>query len=284
MYNRTAVILLSLVPFICDAQVLEKIPTKLLNGPDGIAMDANGNLFIANWGKKGDGSTVVKVTPQGEETIFIDNLKAPDGVTFDRDGAMFISCFGSGEIVKIDGRKPPQIIASGLDHPSDLKFNTKGDLFVSSFGNFNGTKVYRIKSNQPVEVFLDSLKIPLGLAFRKNVLYVSTFGDNKIYSVDSKNRKKIFAQLPSHAPGYFQYLAFDEAGNLYCPSYGHNAIYKISPTGAVDQLELKDQQGNTLTLKGPNSITIVKDILYFTEFNTDALYKLDLRQATTDTR
>jgi sugar lactone lactonase YvrE len=261
----------------CHGQTAEKIPTKLLNGPDGIAMDANGNLFIANWGKKGDGTTVVKITAKGEESVFVDNLKAPDGVTFDHQGALYVSCFGSGEIIRVEGNKPPELIASGLDHPSDLKFSANGDLFVSSFGNFNGTKVYRIKQDKTVETFLDSLKIPLGLAFRRNVLYVSTFGDNKIFSIDANRKKSVFAQLPSHAPGYFQYLSFDKQGNLYCPSYGHNTIYRISPTGVVDQLQLKDQQRNPMTPNGPNSIVIVDDVLYFTEFNTDSLYKVKLR-------
>jgi sugar lactone lactonase YvrE len=219
----------------------------------------------------------VKITAKGRESVFLDNLRAPDGVTFDHRGALYISCFGSGEVIRVEGNKTPEVIASGLDHPSDLKFNANGDLFVSSFGNFNGTIVYRIKQDKTVETFLDSLKIPLGLAFRRNVLYVSTFGDNKIFTVDANRKKSVFAQLPSHAPGYFQYLAFDKQGNLYCPSYGHNTIYRISPTGIVDQLQLKDQQGNSITLKGPNSIVIVDDVLYFTEFNTDSLYKVKLR-------
>jgi sugar lactone lactonase YvrE len=275
--RNAALMLLILSINLCHGQLAEKIPTKLLNGPDGIAMDANGNLFIANWGKKGDGTTVVRITAKGEESVFLDELKAPDGVTFDHHGALYVSCFGSGEVIRVDGNKTPEITASGLDHPSDLKFSANGDLFVSSFGNFNGTKVYRIKPDKTVETFLDSLKIPLGLAFRRNVLYVSTFGDNKIFTIDANRKKSVFAQLPSHAPGYFQYLAFDKQGNLYCPSYGHNTIYRISPTGIVGQLQLKDHQGNPITLKGPNSIVIVDDVLYFTEFNTDSLYKVKLR-------
>jgi sugar lactone lactonase YvrE len=273
---RITVLLFTLTAGVCHSQIAEKIPTKLLNGPDGIVMDANGNLFIANWGKKGDGTTVIKITAKGDESVFLDNLKAPDGVTFDHQGSLYVSCFGSGEVIRVKGNEPPEVIASGLDHPSDLKFSDNGDLYVSSFGNFNGTKVYRIK-NKTVETFLDSLKIPLGLAFRKNVLYVSTFADNKIFSIDTNRNKTVFAQLPSHAPGYFQYLAFDKEGNLYCPSYGHNTIYRILPTGIVDQLQLHDQQENPLTPNGPNSIVIVNDVLYFTEFNTNSLYKVKLR-------
>ncbi len=269
-------ILLVVFTSVCQGQTAEKISTKLLNGPDGIAMDEHGNLFVANWGKKSDGTNVIKITKNGDESVFIDSLKAPDGLTFNNSGALYISCYGSGDVVKIEGDKPPEVIASGLDHPSDLKFSSNGDLFVSSFGNFNGTKVYRIRQDKTVETFLDSLKIPLGLAFRRNVLYVSTFGDNKIYTIDANRKKTVFAKLPSHAPGYFQYLAFDKQGNLYCPSYGHNTIYKISPSGNVDQLQLKDPQGMPLTLKGPNSVVIVDDTLYFTEFTTDSLYKVQL--------
>lgn len=260
-----------------NAQVAEKIPTTLLNGPDGISMDNHGNIFVANWGKKGDGSTVVKITSEGEESVFLDKLGAPDGLTFDHKGALYISCFASGEIVKVDGNKPAETIVRGLDHPSDLKFNSNGDLFVSSFGNYNGTKVYRITPDQKTEIFLDSIKVPLGLAFRRNVLYVSTFGDNKIFAIDANKKKNVFAQLPSHAPGYFQYLAFDSEGDLYCPSYGHNAIYRISPNGIVEKLNIRDQQGNPLALQGPNSIIIVDDTLYFTEFTTDSLYRVRLK-------
>jgi sugar lactone lactonase YvrE len=272
---RAAIIAMS-IPF-CYGQVAEKIPTKLLNGPDGIAIDSDGNLLVANWGKKGDGTTIVKISPKGEESVFLDKLQAPDGLTFDHLGTLYISCFGSGEIIKITGNKSPEVIARGLDHPSDLKFDPKGNLYVSSFGNFDGTKVYRIKPDHTVEVFLDSLKIPLGLAFRRNVLYVSSFGDSKVFSVDANKRRNVYAQLPSHTPGYFQYLAFDESDNLYCPSYGHNTIYRISPAGFVQQLQLSDPQGNPVVLNGPNSILIVNNTLYFTEFNTDSIYRVRLK-------
>ena len=261
----------------CYGQVVEKVPTKLLNGPDGIAMDINGNLFVANWGKKGDGTNVIRISSKGQESVFIDNLKAPDGLTFDQQGALYISCFGSGEILKVTGGKPPEVIVRGLDHPSDIKFDPKGNLYVSSFGNFNGTKVYRINTDLTVETFLDSLKIPLGLAFRRNVLYVSSFGDNKVLSIDANKKKTVYAQFPSHAPGYFQYLAFDQQGNLYCPSYGHNTIYRISSAGVVDQLQLTDPQGKPVKLNGPNSILVVGDVLYFTEFNTNSLYRVRLK-------
>jgi sugar lactone lactonase YvrE len=274
--NSIRAIIIAMSISFCYAQVAEKIPTKLLNGPDGIAMDNDGNLFVANWGKKGDGTTLVKITSKGEESVFLGKLQAPDGLTFDHQGALYISCFGSGEIVKVDGSKSPEVIVRGLDHPSDLKFDSKGDLYVSSFGNFNGTKIYRIKPDRTVETFLDSLKIPLGLAFRRNVLYVASFGDNKILSIDANKKKNVYAQLPSHAPGYFQYLAFDNKGNLYCPSYGHNTIYRISPVGVVDQLQLTDPQGNPVKLNGPNSILVVANTLYFTEFNTDSLYRVRL--------
>ena len=88
--------------FNAAGQRIEKIPTTLLNGPDGMVVDKDGNIFIANWGQDGKGKTVVKIDRSGKESVFANDLASPDGITIDTKGDFYISCFASGEIVRID--------------------------------------------------------------------------------------------------------------------------------------------------------------------------------------
>jgi sugar lactone lactonase YvrE len=258
-------------------QVVQKITSRLLNGPDGMVVDQKDNIYIANWGNDGKGKIVIKIDKNGKENVYLDSLASPDGLTFDKKGNLYVSCFASGEVFKILSNKERQLYASGLDHPSDIKFDALGNLYASCFGNFNGTKVLKINPAGQQTVFVDSMSAPLGLVFDKDQnLYVSNFASGAIYKMDKKGLKTLYVQLPEEPPGYFQYLAFDDKENLYCPSFGHNCIYKIDKTGKVSKLRILDQKSNEAKLNGPNSIYIKNGDLYFTEFNTNSIYRLGL--------
>jgi len=49
-----------------------------LNGPDGFALDVEGNLYVANWGN-GSGNKIIKISAEGEASHYISGLEAPDG-------------------------------------------------------------------------------------------------------------------------------------------------------------------------------------------------------------
>lgn len=263
--------------FNASSQKLYRLPLKTLDGPDGMVIDKQNNIYIANWGRGGKGTTVTKFTTAGSETIFLDSLSSPDGLAFDEKENLFVSCFASGEILKISYDKSKRVYASGLDHPSDIKFDGDGNLYVSCFGNYNGSKVLKIDPSGNKTIFTDSMSVPLGLVFdNKFNLYVSNFASGAIYKIDRSGHKTLYAQLPDPVTGYFQYLAFDNSGNLYCPSYGHNCIYKIDRAQQIYKLPTVDETGSEVKLNGPNSIYIKNDYLYFTEFNTNSAYHLKL--------
>jgi sugar lactone lactonase YvrE len=260
----------------CYSQTVQKITTHLLNGPDGITTDNKDNIYVANWGQNGDGRTIIRIDNLGNETIYIDSLNAPDGLTFDKQGNLFVSCFASNEVLKISPQKKKQSLIKGIYHPSDLKFDNAGNLYISCFGDYNGTRIYKADSIGNHSIFSDSIQVPLGLLFMDNHLFVSSFASGEILKISPAGKKSLYAKLPNDKPGYFQYLAVDAKKNLYCPSFGHNCIYKITPEGKVLELELQDRSGNSFKPAGPNSILINDGYLYFTEFTNNSIYKVKL--------
>src|SRR6185436_3689700 len=124
--------------------IVETVPTAgLLDGPDGITLDRDGNLFVANYGN-GKGTTVVRVSSTGVATRYVDRLDAPDGVAVDARGRLYVSNFTGGTIVRVSPDGERTYFAVGLDHPSGLAFGPSGDLFVSNFGNYDGSTVSRV--------------------------------------------------------------------------------------------------------------------------------------------
>src|SRR5439155_101531 len=69
-----------------------------LNGPDGLAFDAAGNLYVANR----VGNTVSKVTPGGAVSTFatLPTGSFPLGLAFDAAGTLYVANFGTNTVSK----------------------------------------------------------------------------------------------------------------------------------------------------------------------------------------
>ena len=69
-----------------------------LNGPEGLAFDAAGNLYVANWGD----STISKVTPAGVVSTFVSSgVNGPYGPVFDAAGNLYVANYGNSTISEI---------------------------------------------------------------------------------------------------------------------------------------------------------------------------------------
>ena len=60
------------------------------NGPVGLAFDAAGNLYVANYGN----STVSEVTPAGLVSTFASGFEQPYGLAFDAAGNLYVANYG----------------------------------------------------------------------------------------------------------------------------------------------------------------------------------------------
>jgi len=275
--------IMCLIIFICvstaNAQIVSTFLTGSgLNGPDGFALDSAQNLYCANWGG-GVGSTILKITPLAEVTVYNSAMNAPDGLAFDSSGNLYVSNYTTGDINKITQGGATTIFASGFNNPSDLAFDSAWNLHVSNFG---GTTVSKITPEGIVSIYASGFNGPLGLVFDpEGNLYVSNYNSGVINKISPNGTVTVFATVPNPTSSRIQYLARGSSGNLYLPSYGHHKIYKISPTGEVSVFAGTGVAGSTngdvtiAQFNGPNSIVMNSDgDLYVSEYNANRIRKI----------
>lgn len=122
----------------------------LLTGPDGLALDAQGNLYAANL----VGDTIVRIDPQGNATLFSDSplVSQPGGVAIDNAGNMFVAMYGASTIVRFRlDTGEAEVFAEDLvkiKSPSDLKLSRSGGLVAST----RNSNIVRIHADGSVDV------------------------------------------------------------------------------------------------------------------------------------
>ena len=133
-----------------------------LNGPRGLALDAAGDLYIAD----DEGNLVEKLTPGGELSIVAgtgqqglptpgpatsSELDEPIAVAVSRDGDLYVADGGNSDVEKVTPSgtlsvvagvpgaagvpTPGSALSSDLTWPTGLAFNASGNLLIADFAN-----------------------------------------------------------------------------------------------------------------------------------------------------
>lgn len=104
---------------------------------DGPAVDAQGNLYVVNFGRDG---TIGKLAVGASQFVTFTNLDDPpnrgsigNGIRFDREGRMFIADFVNHNVFVIDpGDTKPKLYFHGdFNQPNDLAIAADGTLYAS---------------------------------------------------------------------------------------------------------------------------------------------------------
>jgi len=201
----------------------------------GLALDAAGNLFVADFAKR----SVFKYTRDGTKSTFVAGLKGPIGLCFDSKGNLFVSDEAAttfkGSILKFTPEGKRSTFATGISSVG-MAFDRSGNLFVSEENSIFKFSPEGVKST----VVTSKLANFIGLAFDGSEnLFVAdqsiadTGAGRSILKFSPDGTKTIFAGGLEDPVG----LTADNAGSVYvvqttAADASSHAILKFSPNGA----------------------------------------------------
>ncbi|HWB11433.1 MAG TPA: DUF4214 domain-containing protein [Pirellulales bacterium] len=190
------------------------------SGPDGVAVDAAGDVFVADLGNK----AVKEVLPNGTIKIISSGF-TPTGVAVDAAGDVFITPNNAVEEVLPNGTI--KTIGSGFNSPTGVAVDAAGDVFVAD------TLHKAVK-----EVLPDGTIKTIGSGFiQPEGVAVDAFGDVFVSDVGNNTVKEVLANgtIKTIGSGFIQPegVAVDAAGDVFVGDVGNNAVKEVLPNGTI---------------------------------------------------
>ncbi len=230
-----------------------------LNQPAGIAVDSDGNVFIADTAH----NQIVKVTSTGVASALVLSglstaLSAPAGLALDDSGNLFIADTGNNRVVQVNG-ETATVVALGavtLASPQGVATDFSGNLFISDTGNNRIVKLPAgggAAAAWTITGLGTALNAPAGLATdtARNV-YVADSGNNRIVKITSggaASALSISGLVTALAAPLG--VALDVAGNLSIADSGNNRVVSVTSGGAGSALNT-----GSVTLSSPAALAL----------------------------
>jgi uncharacterized protein (TIGR03437 family) len=212
----------------------------ILSQPEGIAVDATGNIYFAD----ADSNRVRKIAPDGTiQTVAgtglagfsgdggpaaSAQLNQPYGLALDAAGDLYIADLGNGRVRRIALDGTISTVAK-LTAPRNVAFDSAGNLYISDFG---ANQVYVMPPGESMTLFAGSgtagssgdggaasvaeLSAPAGLACdAAGDVYIADSGNGRLRVVTNGVINTAFS-IPSPTG-----LAINSAGTLYIAAAGY---------------------------------------------------------------
>jgi sugar lactone lactonase YvrE len=233
-----------------------------LSGPEGLAVDANGNLYVSEF----NGSRVVRISPGGQLSVVAgtgragysgDNgpatqarLSQPTGLAVDSHGSLAIADYANNTVREVDSNGRIKTLlgpgSSSLDHPIGLAFRGS-DLYIADTG---GSRVLMLPSAGSLDVTALGVHPTYLAVSGDRALYMSSATDNRVSQIDiseSSQKGVISLVAGTGAAGYggdrgaatsaqlnAPYgVATDGHGNVYVSDRQNNRVRKVDSDGVI---------------------------------------------------
>jgi CSLREA domain-containing protein/uncharacterized repeat protein (TIGR02543 family) len=205
------------------------VPASGLNFPGGVAVDATGDVFIADHYN----SRVVEVPAGGgAQTTVGSGLSYPVGVAVDGAGDVFIADTVNNRVVEVPagGGAQTTVPASGLSYPYGVAVDGAGDVFIADSGN---NRVVEVPAGGGPQITVGSgLSSPAGVAVDgAGDVFIADTGNSRVVEVPAGGGAQTTVGSGLGGPTG---VALDAAGDVFIADYGNNRVVEV-PTGGGAQ-------------------------------------------------
>jgi hypothetical protein len=253
--------------------------TGLANTTDGLAVGANGDIYVS--GGPG-GQNILRVTPAGEMTVFASGFNT-NGSYFDSHGNLFVANYAESSVRKITPEGVVTTFASNLNGPAGIWVDPNDNVYVSLFGaNFSGAgaAVLRITPDGVVSTYASGggLQDVIGIVGDEyGRIYASNWAAGSLFDITDGN-----VVLLAPTVGRTNMICYSH-GYIYMPGPADALVRRVSLAGAVETFigtPVRQTVDGPLAIADfarPNSCAFTPDgtILYVMDRDTGLLRKVD---------
>lgn len=264
--------------FLCktNGQVTVSTLTEPFKGSGGLSLDAEGNLYIADFGDflgtgDGDGEPngISILDPDLNLSPYATDFIGASGNDFDSNGVLHQSDIGASAIYKIINGDRVFVTNTGISNPVGLTFDSNDNMFVCNCGNNTIRKI----TPEGVSTLFSSGALflcPNGLTVDENDnLYVSNFSNGNIIKITPDGNPTLINVTPGGANGSPNngHLDYHEGlRTLFIASMATSSIYYLNIDNSDDLVLLAgtgvrgntDGPANQATFSRPNGVAVTQ--------------------------
>ena len=233
------------------------------SGIEGPAVDAEGNIYVVNFGEQG---TIGKVSPAGIAELFV---KLPEGsvgngIRIDSEGFLYIADYPQHNVLKIDPASQEIFVFahdSTMNQPNDLAIRSDGNLFASDPNWKESTgNLWRIDPNGQTHLLESEMSTTNGIEVSpdESLLYVNESVSRKVWSYSLSpegdiSNKQLLIEFPDFG---MDGMRCDSQGNLYITRHGKGTVAIVSPDGKLlNEIQLTGTKPSNIAFGGPDGKT-----------------------------
>lgn len=201
-----------------------RLPVKLWDGfssPVGMAFDATGHLYVAEWGA----GRVCRIDAQGRRSIFAEGLSGPSGLAIGSDGTIYVASYSRDEVYRFTPAGVRSVHVTGLATPAGIGFDRAGRLLIA---NRRTHQILAVTTAGRPEVLIEGLQTPVGVVQTPDGGYVvSNIGGGVTIIRPDGSRVEAGRAFQTPGPG----VAITKEGRVFVVDYGGTTVREILSSG-----------------------------------------------------